>query len=59
MVQLKDMLPVGIANFNMYLGTERQSGVGTDIKMPDLEALSETLSGAGILGISIHSLNEE
>lgn len=49
-MQLKDMLPVGISNFNLYLGAERQAGVGTDIKMPDLEALSETLSGAGILG---------
>lgn len=50
MPQLKDMLPVGIANFNLYVGAERYSGVGTDIKMPELEALSETLSGAGILG---------
>lgn len=45
-----NLLPVRIANFNLYLGETRLIGVAGEVKMPNLEALSETLSGAGILG---------
>lgn len=50
MAGINEMLPVRISNFNVYLGETKQLGVSGEIKLPNLEALSETLSGAGILG---------
>lgn len=44
------LLPVRIANYNMYRGTKLLNGVAGEIKMPNLEGMSETLDGAGILG---------
>lgn len=50
MPEINSMLPVRISNFNVYLGETKMLGVAGEIKLPNLEALSETVSGAGILG---------
>lgn len=44
------LIPVRVANYNVYLGEKKLEGVAGEIKMPNMEALSETLDGAGILG---------
>lgn len=43
-------IPVRIANFNAYADGDKLLGVTGDIKLPNLEPLSETISGAGMMG---------
>lgn len=43
-------IPVRIANFNIYRGANKIVGVTGEVKLPNLDALSETVDGAGILG---------
>jgi Phage tail tube protein FII len=45
-----DGIPTKINMFNIYNTGNRLLGVSNEVTMPDLEALSETISGAGILG---------
>lgn len=44
------LIPVRIANYNIYLGTKKLEGLAEETKMPNMETISETLSGAGIMG---------
>lgn len=43
-------IPTRIANFNAYLDENVLLGVTGEVKLPNLEAMSETISGAGIMG---------
>lgn len=43
-------IPDKIINFNVYNEAEKLLGVSGEITLPDFESISETLSGAGILG---------
>lgn len=43
-------IPTKINKFNLYNEAERFLGNGEELPLPDFEALSETISGAGILG---------
>ncbi len=43
-------IPTKINKYNVYRGGNRLLGVGEELTLPDFEALSETVSGAGLLG---------
>lgn len=43
-------IPESISQFNVYVGNERCVGVSGEITLPNLEAMTETISGAGIAG---------
>lgn len=43
-------IPDKIINFNVYSDTEKLLGVSGEVTLPDFEPMTETLSGAGILG---------
>lgn len=43
-------IPEKIVNFNVYNDAEKLVGVSNEITLPDFEAMSETISGAGIAG---------
>lgn len=43
-------IPTKLNKFNVYNEAERLIGVGEEVTLPDFEAISETISGAGILG---------
>lgn len=43
-------IPTKINKYNVYNDDERLLGMGDELALPDFEAASETLSGAGILG---------
>ena len=43
-------IPTKINNYNVYNDGEKLLGVGDELTLPDFEATSETISGAGILG---------
>jgi P2 family phage contractile tail tube protein len=43
-------IPEKIINFNMYTDGEKRYGITGEIKLPSLEAITETISGAGIAG---------
>jgi P2 family phage contractile tail tube protein len=43
-------IPEKVINYNAYDDTEKLVGVTGEITLPNLEAMSETISGAGILG---------
>lgn len=43
-------IPTKINNYNVYNEGEKLLGVGDELTLPDFEATSETVSGAGILG---------
>lgn len=43
-------LPSKINDYNVYNETEKLIGMGAELSLPELEAISETISGAGILG---------
>jgi uncharacterized protein len=47
---MANAIPEKIGNFNVYDDTERIIGVSGEIALPNLEAMSETISGAGLLG---------
>lgn len=44
------MIPTKINNYNVYNRGNRLLGMGDEMSLPDFEAISETVSGAGILG---------
>lgn len=43
-------IPTKINSFNVYNAAEKLIGIGDEVSLPDFESMSETLSGAGILG---------
>ncbi len=43
-------MPEKIVNYNVYNEGEKLVGVAGEVTLPNLEAMSETVSGAGILG---------
>lgn len=43
-------IPTKINRYNVYNEAEKLIGAGDEVSLPDFEAMSETLSGAGILG---------
>ena len=43
-------IPTKVNNYNVYNEGEKLLGVGDELTLPDFEATSETISGAGILG---------
>lgn len=43
-------IPEVIHDFNLYLSGSKLVGVTGEVALPDLEAMTETISGAGILG---------
>lgn len=43
-------LPELIQDFNMYLDGNRLFGITSTVNLPDLEAMTQTISGTGILG---------
>ncbi|MCM3567850.1 phage major tail tube protein [Neobacillus mesonae] len=43
-------IPEKVVNYNVYDDTEKLVGVSGEVTLPTLEAMSETISGAGILG---------
>ncbi|PKL00066.1 MAG: phage tail protein [Tenericutes bacterium HGW-Tenericutes-1] len=43
-------IPDKIVNYNLYNDEEKLFGVGGEITLPNFEAMTETISGAGILG---------
>ncbi|MEN8702499.1 phage major tail tube protein [Bacillus infantis] len=47
---MANAIPEKIGNFNVYDDTEKLLGISGEIALPNLEAMSETISGAGMLG---------
>ena len=43
-------IPEKVVNFNVYNEAEKLVGVSGEITLPDLEPMTETISGAGLLG---------
>jgi P2 family phage contractile tail tube protein len=43
-------IPEKVVNYNVYNGANKLVGVAAEITMPNLEAMSETISGAGLAG---------
>lgn len=43
-------IPEKVVNFNIYDGREKLVGVSGEITLPNLEAMTEVISGAGIAG---------
>ncbi len=43
-------IPTKINMFNLYRDGSKQFGTGDEVTLPDFEAMTETLSGPGILG---------
>jgi P2 family phage contractile tail tube protein len=43
-------IPEKVVNYNVYDDTDKLVGVAAEVTLPTLEAMSETVSGAGILG---------
>lgn len=43
-------IPEKIHSFNVYLGGRRLIGISDEVTLPDFEAMTDTLSGPGILG---------
>lgn len=42
--------PTVINNFNVYAGSDRLIGVTDEVKLPDMNAITSSVSGAGIAG---------
>lgn len=47
---MEKAIPTKINKYNLYNEAERLLGVGDEVTLPDFEAVSDTISGAGILG---------
>ena len=47
---MEKTIPTKINKYNLYNDTERLLGTGDEVTLPDFEAMSDTISGAGILG---------
>jgi P2 family phage contractile tail tube protein len=43
-------IPEKVTNFNVYDDGEKLVGIAAEVTLPNLEAITETISGAGILG---------
>lgn len=43
-------IPQFLTNWNMYTGGNKLMGIGAELTLPNFEAITETISGAGILG---------
>ena len=43
-------IPEIINDFNVYKGGSKLIGVSDEVTLPDFEAMTETISGAGIAG---------
>ncbi|PAQ15071.1 phage tail protein [Bacillaceae bacterium SAOS 7] len=43
-------IPEKVVNYNVYDDTEKLVGLTAEVTLPKLEAMTETISGAGILG---------
>lgn len=43
-------IPEKVSNYNVYNDNDKLVGVSGEVTMPNLEAMTETLSGAGIAG---------
>lgn len=43
-------IPEKVVNFNVYNDADKLVGVSNEITLPDFEAMTETVSGAGIAG---------
>lgn len=47
---MEKTIPTKINKYNLYNDTERLLGAGDEVALPDFEAMSDTISGAGIMG---------
>lgn len=47
---MAELLPYAITKFNLYLGEKLFKGIAGEVSLPDLEEMTETFEGAGILG---------
>lgn len=47
---MANAIPEKVVNYNVYDDTEKLVGVTGEVTLPNLEAMTETISGAGILG---------
>lgn len=47
---MANLIPYAIAAYKLYLGTTEIAGVAGEITLPDLEEMTESFEGAGILG---------
>ncbi|MEH7122112.1 phage major tail tube protein [Bacillus sp. JJ1773] len=47
---MSNPIPEKVVNYNVYDDTEKLVGVAAEVTLPTLEAMSETISGAGLLG---------
>lgn len=47
---MSNPIPDKVLNYNVYDDTEKLVGVAAEVTLPTLESMSETVSGAGLLG---------
>lgn len=47
---MSNPIPEKVVNFNVYNETAKLVGVAGEVTLPDFEAMTETISGAGIAG---------
>lgn len=47
---MSNPIPEKVVNYNVYDETEKLVGVSAEVTLPTLEAMSETVSGAGLMG---------
>ncbi|PAD69942.1 hypothetical protein CHH83_05920 [Bacillus sp. 7586-K] len=47
---MSNPIPEKVVNYNVYDDTEKLVGLTGEVTLPNLEALTETISGAGIIG---------
>lgn len=50
MAETINLIPEKIANYNLYNGSDKQVGITGEVKLPAFDFMTETISGAGILG---------
>lgn len=43
-------IPEKVVNYNVYDDTEKLLGISGEVALPNLESMTETISGAGLLG---------
>ncbi len=49
-MNMKNLLPEAINNFNVYKQGTQQIGISSEVSLADLSAITETVEGAGVLG---------
>lgn len=47
---MANLIPYAIAAYKVYLGTKELTGIAGEVTLPDLEEMTESFEGAGILG---------